>query len=179
MSILKRASFWVTLVMLGIVLIFVVQSFSFSPKARMFPLIVGIPGVILGVMIAAAEKWPGLIKKFEVNVGMDVKVIQDGVEAEAKIEETAPELTSNQKMRRILVCGAWMAGYAVTVLFVGFHISNFLLSALYVRVHARVSWLKSIIMAVILTGLIYLMFDYFMKVGLFQGILFGGYLPDF
>ncbi len=177
MNIQKRLSFWVTLFMLAVIIAFVVMSFSYSAKARLFPLIVGIPGVIIGFVLIASEKWSGLLKPFEVNIGTDVKVLQESIDEEEKVELSSPELAGGKRAERILTCAGWMAGYAAIVLLVGFHPANFLLPFLYVKIHARAGWLKAILIGGITAGFMYLMFEFFMQVTLFQGVIFGEYLP--
>jgi hypothetical protein len=177
MSILKRASFWVTLLMLVLILIFVVSSFDFpKEKAKLFPLVVGIPGIVMGVVILLSERWPGLIKRFDVNIGMDNEIIKESVEAEAQVEG-GPEITGAAQIKPVLACAGWMAGYAVVIFLIGFNVANFLMPTLYSRVHARASWWKALLIGVSTDVFIYVMFDYFMKVSLFEGILFGAYLP--
>lgn len=178
MTQLKKPSFWFMVFLVLVALSFVVQSFAYNPDARLFPLVIGIPTAITGILIVLAEKWPGLIRRFDVTVGAKVKKVAPGIDAgdEAPKEQAEP-ISEAQANKRVLTLGAWMAGYMGVILLAGFTVANFLLPTAYMKVHAKSSWLHAIIVGALIAATIWVTFDYFMKANMFKGILFGEIVP--
>ncbi len=144
MNIFKRARFWFSFFMLCIAAAFVIMAIPYDADAKLFPLIIGIPTALAGIVIVASEKWPKLLSPFDVNVGLSVKVIEKSIDEEEKVEGPQKvEITDRQKVGRIFTAVAWMAGYIIVVMLVGFNPANFLLPTLYIKVHARSSWWKA------------------------------------
>jgi hypothetical protein len=175
----KSLRFWFALFMTLVTLAFVIMALGYSPMARLFPLIVGIPTFIAGVLTCLSVKWPVLIRPFDVNIGMSVKVVAEGVEKEEAVEEAAPELSNKGIAKRVFALLGWIAGYLVVILFFGFNISNFLMVTGYMMVHPKMKWWKAIIYGLVTAFILWFMFEYTMKGDIFQGILFGELMPIF
>ncbi len=174
MSVFKRTSFWFSLLMLAIPVSFVIMAISYPAKPQLFPLIIGIPTSLAGAIILASEKWPKLMKPFDV-ADFSAK-LRKGADGNSGAEEV--ELTDKQKAGRIMAAMGWMASYITIVFFVGFNPANFLIPALYIRVHAKSSWLKTILMGVGTAVLMWAMFDLVMQAQMWKGIFFGEIMPQ-
>jgi len=61
-------SFWVTVLLLLILLIAVVESFSYSDRARLVPLIVTIPTSMLVIFMLIGERYPKLTRRFDISL---------------------------------------------------------------------------------------------------------------
>lgn len=71
---------------------------------------------------------------------------------------------------------AWMAGFTVLAVIFGFYIAIPVYVFSYLRLYAGKPLLTSAAMALILTGMLYGTFELLLGYGIFEGLLFGGYM---
>ena len=67
MKTILKESVWVTLILLLFCFVFTAVSFSYAPKERLIPLSVGIAGLLLSALMLLSERYPELIRKFDVS----------------------------------------------------------------------------------------------------------------
>lgn len=176
-GILKTPSFWFSLFLFILPLGFFVMSLGIhDPGARLFPLMVSVPGILMGGLVLAGEKWPQVLAPFVPQFGMGRKIVREGVEEAEKVEEPESTLTTRETAKRVGALGGWIAGYILVILLVGFNPANFLLPAGYLMVHGKASWWKAIIIGALVAALMYVTFTVMMQADMFPGLLFGGYL---
>ncbi len=178
---LTRGSFYFTLFLMALDLYFIFGTIGLSAKAAAVPLAVSIPTFIMLSAVLAAHKYPKLIRAFETRppkiptMGADAKATNELVE---KLGESMPEEAPAEKStKKILIMISWMVGFFVAALLIGLPISMPLFLFSYMRISGKASWLSSILVAVIVGGGIYYLFQNYIQIDLFEGILFGGRLP--
>ena len=162
------------LIFVGLLVIFtlvmVLTSFSYFPKARLVPLVVGIPTLILAILAIIGEAYPKLLRSLDVNLKNFNGWDQD---QEARLEE----LREMQFGRRVLIQFIWLIGFIILIYLVGFLIGIAVFAILFLKVYGKVGWIKTLAIAAGTWGFIFFMFETFMKVALFKGVLFGAIVP--
>jgi hypothetical protein len=168
---IKSFKFWFYVVFTIIALWFVIQALGYDYRAKLGPLVVGIPTVIMGIMLIASQKWPGLIKPFDVNLGIGVKEIAVATEKEAEEEEATHQLPVSLERIRFFGILGWCLGYLAVAFLIGFNIANFVFPAAYLIVHQRLAWWKAAIYGICTAGLIWFGIQFLMQGDLFEGII--------
>jgi len=142
-----RPSSYFLLAVLAVTLAIVVRSLSFPrPETKLLPLIIG--GLVF--ILAAIE----LVRELR---------------AKAKPQkETRVEAREN--LRPYFVVGAWIAGFFVAIYLLGFIIAIPLFVLSYIKSRG-IGWLTATSLAVLTTIFIYVVFEWFLKVDLSQGLL--------
>ena len=150
--------------------VIVLTAFSYFPKARLVPLMVGIPTLVLALLSLIGEAFPKLLRSLDVNPrGFGGGKLGNEIRLEKKLEM---ELT-----RRVLIQSVWLIGFFALIYLVGFLISIPVFAILFLRIHGKVGWVETLAIAAITWGFIFAMFETFMKVALFKGVLFGAIVP--
>jgi len=166
MKLLRRWSFWFSLLLLLIVLVFVLLSFGYSADARLVPLVVGIPTLALAILVLLGERYPRLTTLFDVSLEDLGKVGH---------AESAP--TETHSTGKLLALLAWMFGLLILVFLAGYVIAIPIFTLLFLKISTRASWLKTIIITLIMGGIIYGGFEVWMRGNLFEGMFFEAILP--
>jgi len=78
-----------------------------------------------------------------------------------------------QPSRRVLAACAWVTGYLIAVLLVGFHLATPVYVALFVITRGRMSLRKGLLAAAATEGFIAVTFEWLMQFQLYRGLLFG------
>lgn len=161
---------WVTVSLLALILCFLLASLGYRPKERMIPLVIGIPTLLIGLVVLAGERYPRIMKKFEVS-------LEDLVSEKAREPGTTPAPRPRILTRQAAAICAWGTGFFVAVYLVGFYIAipAFLLP--FLRFQGNISWGKTVAFTVGTGLFIYLLFNVCLGEELFAGILFGSYVP--
>jgi len=156
--------------LLGVfVLTVVIVSFSYSPEARLIPLLVGIPTLLMIVFIFIAEKfYPKLLRMLNVSM-LDL--------GKVSTKET-PSGEPRSIRKGLLVISMWLVGYVILIYLAGFLIATAVLFPLFLKIMAKATWVKAIVMGAVVWGFIYGVFELFMKFELFKGMLFGEIVPS-
>ncbi len=110
------------------------------------------------------------------GVGMLITVLamaRTGMELrETMTEKRAGKATPAlpQVPRNVLIMTAWCLGFLVAIYLFGFPLAIFLFVAVYFRIAHR-SWGSSIIFGLVMMVVIYMLFDYILRVPLTHGVL--------
>jgi hypothetical protein len=123
----------------------VFTALRWPPKAALFPLVMGIPLLVLALVQLVIE-------------------LREPQRAEG------PPGTA----RTALAILAWMAGFIALVLLIGFPLAVPLLIFAYLRIAGRESWLLSIALAVAAWGIFHLLFEKLLHFPFEAGLLIGG-----
>lgn len=169
---IRKGPWMFTGLLVGLTLILVIASFSYDPKARLIPLLVAIPTLLIGVFVLISETfYPRLLKS------LDVSVLDFGgkVPSKAGVSE---EPSKAGKGIGLLGISIWLVGYFILVYLVGFLIATAVFLLTFLKVAAKVGWLKTTVISVVVWGFIYGVFEVFMNFELFRGILFGAIVPS-
>ena len=170
MKIYRKGSFWFTVLIAVIILVAIVVSFDYNAKARLIPLAICIPTLLLTILILISERYPWLISKFNVS-------LTDLAKTDTKLKSDSEENNERSSGKGVLVSYAWLCALFILILLVGFIVAIPAFAFLYLKIFWRTGWLKTIAVSLALGVLIYGGFDILMKANLFEGILFGGIVP--
>jgi hypothetical protein len=120
----------------------VLLSFTYAPEARFLPLVIGIPGLILSIAQLVTE----------LRQHPDMVIIPEERRREAKMF-------------------AWFLTFVAGLVFFGFLYAGPLLVAAYLYFSGRERWYSAIAAAVITWGILYGVFERFLGLPLFEGLL--------
>ncbi|MFC1917080.1 tripartite tricarboxylate transporter TctB family protein [Chloroflexota bacterium] len=169
MRIQNKGRFCFTAILLVFTLVFIVMALQYRESARQIPLIFAIPTALLGVLMLFAERYPRLIRVFDVS-------LQDLVKTDTSKFKDKDEGGSTNPHGAMITL-AWVVGYFLSIVFIGFLIATPIFTLLYTIMQWRVAILKAIIISVFMLLILYFGFNMFMLADLFPGSLLGGILP--
>ena len=167
---IRRGNMLFTVLLLVFILIVILTSLTYSPEARLIPLLIGGVTLILGILVLISEFYPGLLKTLDVS-------LMDFAASGAAKEMGSEKPTEVQVVKKVLNISIWLAGFLVLIYFIGFLISIGMFVLLFLKVYGKRSWVKTIIVSALTWGFIYGTFEMFIKVELFRGILFEAIVP--
>ena len=165
-----KGSFWMTSLLTGFVVLICLLSLSYGPKERLIPLIIGFGCLVFCVLLLLGEKFPRLVRSFDVSV-------HDLMRDRLTPKNTSAAAVDPAVARKTVAISLWALGYLILIFLVGFHIANPLFMVLFLKISGKISWPKTIILTVITWGFIYGLFDIMLKQEIFRGLLFDAYVP--
>lgn len=154
-------------ILLFLTLCFIIAALGYEePRARLVPVLVGIATIIFGIFsIIHAIRPIDFITRFDMSIIDLGKQVNSTEEPEDRLDI------------KLLGSIAWLAGLFVVSFFLGFHIGIVAFMLAFLKIRGKVGWVKSIISAVLVWGIIYFMFEKAMGFSLFKGLFFGEILP--
>jgi len=140
-----------------------VTSFSYNPKTRMVPVLVGCVSLILSIIIFLGEIFPQFRQVFEVDLFTRDKIV-------------AREKTIGRwdEKKGLTIAIFWVMLFAVLLFLVGFNIAVPVCVLVYVKFFGKQNWPVSLSVTALIWVFIYGLFQLIMDYTLFEGILFGG-----
>jgi hypothetical protein len=141
--------------LLIIILLMAFFSFQYSAGSQILPLISGI--------------FSALIMGFLVVMSFFPKIISFYQKFETKSVLSESELNVAEKKREVSVI-AWFSGCTAVIYFLGFLIGIPLFLFMFLKIWARESWILSLVLAAVVTGVVYFTFIYILRVPLHSGI---------
>lgn len=164
---MKRVNFW-AIAFSGLVTIFIlvicIYAFDYKPKVRLVPLLVGTVSLVISILVLVNEIHPMPIFS---------KLTMDFMGAmEDKETETEPQVDSN----KIFAIVFWMIGFMALTFFVGFYISIAVFCFAFLKFQENVGWIKASLVTAGIWSFIFVVFNLFMDLRMFEGILFGAIL---
>ena len=163
------------LILVATSLLFFGWSFSYRGMAGFVPLVLSLPTVALAVLCLVGERYPGILKAFEVSLE-DVLASAARTEDGAGTEEAQAGPKAGE-MSLIVRMFVWFAIFGVLVFISGFYISTFLFALLFTRLQGGINWPGSVFITALALGFFYFIFDETLAVDLFAGVLFGAFVP--
>jgi len=149
-----RSGSYLLLAIIGVVLFIFFYSLRMAHwKTKLLPLILS--GIIF--FLASIE----LGKEF-----FGKKIVGETQASEAGATDTAAT------MRGYLIAGAWVLGFLLCIVFMGFFVAIPLFTIAYMKLHGTKWWL-AILFAACSLGLMYLLSEPLAGIPLYRGILFG------
>jgi len=159
---INKGKLFFTLLLMGIAIVFGLTSLTYSPKPRLIPLAVSIAAILMGLPVLINEihpiKW---ISGFKLEL----------TDFSGKTSRT--DVGKGANLQRLFVILLWMSGFLMLVFFLGFYIGIILFSFAYLKVQARIGWIRSLLVSGTLWLFIFVIFGKGMELSLFKGILFG------
>ncbi len=143
-----------TLVIAIALVLFVAVSTTFNSQARMMPLIVGVPVMLLALLQLALELRQAMERKEET----------------AKVAQ-APAPATTQGHQHTLVVYGWVVAMFGAIYLVGFVITTFFYPLLYMRIVGHRSWRMSAGISLGALAFLYVVMILGLQVDLYNGIL--------
>jgi len=166
-----RGPFFVTLALLIFLLVFLGLALSYGPKERLIPLGVLVPCIVLAVILLLGEKYPKLIKRFDLKSNM---LAQQHFKKPTDTENTTKPAGKDNHVLSICL---WSTGFLLLVFICGFLIAIPIYLLLFLKLYGEIRWMKAAAVALITWGAVYIFFEILLSEELFRGILFRAYVP--
>lgn len=148
-------------VLLLLVSSIVIGSNVYEGRQRLVPLVIGIPTMLLLIGIIVVELWPRLAP---------FNKAKGGGEDEPVPAATASGINAG-RWQRVVTIFAWLIGFYVGTLIFGYYVSVPLFLAAFFHEEALVSLPKSIGLAIGVSTFLFLLFNLFLDIPLWPGIL--------
>lgn len=120
-----------------------VTALALPEGAKLFPLAIALPSLILAVLLAAISLW---------RRGRTVAPATPDPEEE-------PTLAPEERLRRTAVTSAWFLGIFAAVYLLGFLVAIPVTAIAYLRFAARESWVASVAVAALCWSVVFGIFD--------------------
>jgi hypothetical protein len=169
-----RGSVILELVLVGIAVFFAVGSFSYNRMAGFVPLALSIPTLCLALLVLAGERFPGILKVFEVSLEDVLTSVAGEGNVESPVEPTKPK---GNDLKVIIMIFGWFAAFAVVLFFLGFYIATGVFALLFTRFQGKLGWPGAVFMTLLGLGFFYIAFQEALGVDLFEGVLFDAQVP--
>ena len=148
-----------------------VLSFKYVPKARLMPLVVGVPTLALVVFCLLVNLVPGFSKRYRRVAEQDVF---DLGEIRKKLAPAARKKRSPAEIRRKEMNMIWwLVGLMAAILLLGYLIAIPGFVFLFLKVRSGERWLTTILVTAATWICVYGVFVVLLKLPIYKGILFG------
>ncbi len=148
-----------SLVMLTIFTGMVGMALTYPPETRLLPLVIGIPGMLLGLIQVGVEIRDARRKAGSALGG-------EAGEQGAGAEESVPPADI---VKREIVLLAYLAALAVSILLFGFWLTIPVFAIVFLRAHERESWRLTLSLSLGAWAVLYMIFDRLLEIILHQG----------
>lgn len=156
-----------TTLILLFVLFFIETSFSYEHDARLIPLLVGFSTLVLVLAVLINEIHPvSIIERMNVDWARNFRT-----------QEFSPQKKEKVAVKKKLTILCWTFGFFLFIFLFGFHISIALFSFAFLKIEGKVSWTKALLTAGIVSAAVFVIFEWAMNFGLFEGMLWGEIIP--
>ena len=166
--------------LLGVILVatsllFFGWSFSYRGMAGFVPLVLSLPTVALAILCLAGERYPSILKVFEVSLE-DVLTSAAGAEGSVEVPgaQAGPKAGEMSLITRMF---GWFAVFGVLVFITGFYISTTVFALSFTRIQGGINWFGAVFITALALGFFYFIFQETLSVDLFEGVLFGAFIP--
>ena len=161
----RRLTFSVLILLF--VLFIIVTSFNYDYDARLIPLLVGFSTLALVLAVIINEIHPvSILEKMNIDWTENLR----GQEAVSKTKDKVPT-------KKFLIILCWIFGFFLLIFLLGFHISIALFTFVFLKIEGKVSCAKALLTAGIVSVAFFVIFEWAMDFGLFDGMLFGEIIP--
>jgi len=151
------------LLILAVAVYFVVVAFGYNARARLVPILIGVPTILLIAFQIALDHVPAFK-----NLGPSkVKLINRDIVA----KKEKPKVDSGDLVQRELAALAWVIGLGVALSVFGYYIVLPVFLACFLRFAADLDWARALVSTVLATGILYAAFVWFLRVDLYPGLV--------
>jgi hypothetical protein len=171
----QTISFYTTIVLFAFVLTLVIASFSLKADARVWPLTIGIPMLVLLAICLIGEFSPRIESMFEVS--WEGAAVEEGME-EGEGGGPRKVLVSDIPWRIVGIVFGSLVLAAVGVLMLGFLVAIPLYVLLFLRLFGGAGWLGSALLAAGTTASLWGLAT-LVRLDLYRGVAFGAGVPPF
>lgn len=171
----KRAENISVLVMLLVFVFFAVGSMWYGPRARFVPL----PISIIAIGLSLAQLYVQNSKSAKKELGVDTFKLfgADSTKAQAKCQSEADKEAAEALEKIKIAAGKTQMAYAIPLILtglifvIGFNLAVPLFVTWYFRFLNKAKWLTSLIYGIGTWAFVYLMFEAWLEVGLYPGVV--------
>ncbi|MFC1979925.1 tripartite tricarboxylate transporter TctB family protein [Chloroflexota bacterium] len=149
---LKGKSYFLIAIMAAMLFVIIYSLGMEYIESKLLPLIIGSIVLILAAMALVRDMWG-----------------KGKPSSAAIVEESLPEETG-VGISRYLLGGAWVLGFFLAIYLLGFIIAIPLFVLLYTKLNGT-SWIATIVLTVLTTGITYVLFEIVLQVDLYPGLL--------
>ncbi len=154
-----------SLVMLTIFTGMVGMALTYPPETRLLPLVIGIPGILLGLIQVGVEFRDARRKAAAAKAGETNRLDSD---TDSGAEETVPSAVI---VKREFVLLAYLVALAVSIILFGFWLTIPVFVIVFLRAHERESWRLTLGLSLGAWAVLYLIFDRLLEIILHQGFV--------
>ena len=163
------------IILVAAALLFFTWSFSYSGMAGFVPLVLAFPTVVLAALCLAGERYPAIMSAFEVSLEDVLATAATGEhDVEASEAQEGPKAGEFPIIVRMFV---WFTVFGVLVFISGFYISTLLFAVFFTRYQGRIGWPGTALITALALGFFYFIFEETLAVDLFDGVIFGAFVP--
>ncbi|MFQ5842364.1 MAG: tripartite tricarboxylate transporter TctB family protein [Thermodesulfobacteriota bacterium] len=166
----RKGEFIFEVLILGVIIGFVFYSLSYSPTARLVPLVVGIPGIIFGVLQLIGSL-PGVSKRLEKLSSTKDLFGTKGIKPKEE-EAQEPEEEVEETSTPAWIVFVWIVGFTALIILFGYLVAVPVLVFSFLKFRSGASWLYSILSAVGIEVVMYGGFVLLLNVFLYEGLVF-------
>jgi hypothetical protein len=152
-----------------LILVFVVLSLNYQPRARFVPLAIGIPTLVLALFQLLIDLIPAVGRRFSFFQEYDVFGIEAGRAAENSREQE--ERSARTIHRRELSFAAWLLLLVALIYFLGYLAAIALFLPLFLKLRSSEGWRMTLSITVVTWGFVYVIFILIMDAPLHEGLL--------
>ncbi len=164
-----KGEFIFEVLILGVIIGFVSYSLSYSPTARLLPLVVGIPGIIFAVLQLIGSI-PGVSKRLEKLSSTKDLFGTKGIKPTEEAQESEEEAEKVSTPAWIIF--VWIVGFTGLIVLFGYLVAVPVLVFSFLKFRSEASWLYSILSAVGIEVVMYGGFVLLLNVFLYEGLVF-------
>ncbi|MBM3285516.1 MAG: hypothetical protein FJY81_06550 [Candidatus Aminicenantes bacterium] len=164
---LKRGHLAFSAALFVFVLVVILTSFSYEPRARLVPLLAGLGTLALTAAVLVNELRPvPFIEKLSFDLTKNYRP-----------QEPAFRAAKTVTAARFYAFLGWLFGFFLSIFLFGFSISIALFTLAFLKVEGRRTWLEALLTAAIVSVLVFITIEFAMGLSLFKGWLFGEIVP--
>ena len=156
-----------TLGVFVVVLGFLVLALDYQPRARLVPLIIAVPTLLLTLFQFLIDAIPAVGRRFSFFQEYDLFGIETGRAAEPT-EETRP---TGNVFRRELSFAAWLLLLVALIYFIGYLAAIPLFMILFMRLRSSERWLVTLSITAVTWAFVYFVFIVIMGAPLHEGVV--------
>jgi hypothetical protein len=171
----QTLSFYITIVLFAFVLTLVIGSFSLRAEARVWPLAVGIPVLVLLAVLLIGEFSSRIESMFDVS--WEGAAVEEGME-EGQSGGPRKMLVADVPWRIVGIVFGSLLLAAIGVLMLGFLVAIPLYVLLFLRLFGGAGWIGSALLAAGTTASLWALAT-LVRLDLYKGVAFGAGVPPF
>ena len=149
------------------VLAFLVVSLNYQPRARLVPIIIAVPTLLLTLFQLLIDMIPAVARRFSFFQEYDLFGIDAGRAAEPA-EESRP---AGNVFRRELNFASWLLLLMALIYFLGYLVTIPLFLILFLRLRSSESWRMTLSITAVTWAFVYVVFIVIMGAPLHEGVV--------
>ena len=147
-----------------VVLAFLVLSLNYQPRARLVPLIIAVPTLLLTLFQLSIDMIPAVSRRFSFFQEYDLF----GIDAGRAAEESRP---AGNVFRRELSFASWLLLLMALIYFLGYLVTIPLFLILFMRFRSSESWRMTLSITAVTWAFVYVVFIVIMGAPLHEGVV--------